>query len=93
MIQIYLSSSYSLIVHLKMTGQLIFRSNKTRFGGGHPTDSFVNDLPDKSTRVVMKFKDSSALYFNDQRKFGWMILIPTIEVDSIDFFRNLGPSR
>lgn len=86
-----LSTKYTLITHLKMTGQLIYRSLKQNFGGGHPTDSLVGKLPDRSTRVVIDFKDGSQLFFNDQRKFGWMRLLPTIEVPNIDFFKKLGP--
>ncbi len=85
-----LSSEYSLVIHLKMTGQLVFRGEKT-FGAGHPSKSLVGDLPDKSTRVVLDFKDGSKLFFNDQRKFGWMRLLPTIEVPQIDFMQKVGP--
>lgn len=85
-----LSSGYSLVIHLKMTGQLVFRG-KQSFGAGHPTDSLVNELPDKSTRVVLRFKNCSKLFFNDQRKFGWMRLLPTIEVPEIDFMKKIGP--
>jgi formamidopyrimidine-DNA glycosylase len=86
-----LSTNYSLITHLKMTGQLIYRSSKQNFGGGHPNDSLVGKLPDRSTRVVIEFSDASQLFFNDQRKFGWMRLLPTVEVPNIDFFKKLGP--
>ena len=85
-----LSSGYSLIIHLKMTGQLVFRSNSAVFGAGHPSGSLVGKLPDKSTRVVFDL-GSAKLFFNDQRKFGWVRLIPTIEIDNIDFFKKLGP--
>ncbi|MBI2592252.1 bifunctional DNA-formamidopyrimidine glycosylase/DNA-(apurinic or apyrimidinic site) lyase [Candidatus Saccharibacteria bacterium] len=101
---IELSSGYSLVIHLKMTGQLVFvpktseqkaKSQKQKaekkFGGGHPTDSLINDLPDKSTRVVIDFTDEPKLYFNDQRKFGWMRLLPTVEVPQIDFMKKVGP--
>jgi formamidopyrimidine-DNA glycosylase len=85
-----LSSKYSLIIHLKMTGQLVFRSETAVFGAGHPNDSLIGKLPDKSTRVTFDF-DSAKLFFNDQRKFGWVRLVPTIEIDNIDFFKKLGP--
>jgi len=85
-----LSTDYTLVIHLKMTGQLVFVGD-IRFGAGHPSDSLVNQLPDKSTRVTIGFKDGSHLYFNDQRKFGWMKLIPTLEVPNIDFMRKVGP--
>ena len=87
---IELSSEYSLVIHLKMTGQLVFRGEKV-FGAGHPTNSLVGELPDKSTRVIIDFNDSSKLFFNDQRKFGWMRLLPTVEVPEIDFMKKVGP--
>lgn len=86
-----LDTNYSLVIHLKMTGQLVFRSKTARFGAGHPNDSLVHDLPDKSTRVVLVFQDNSQLFFNDQRKFGWMRLLPTVEVEQLDFFQKVGP--
>jgi len=89
-LMIDLSTGYSLLIHLKMTGQLVFVGD-TRFGAGHPNDSLVNILPDKSTRVTVQFTDGSALYFNDQRKFGWVRLLPTIEIPNIDFMQKVGP--
>jgi formamidopyrimidine-DNA glycosylase len=86
-----LSTKYSLIIHLKMTGQLVFRSEGERFGAGHPNQSLVGELPDKSTRVTLTFMDGSQLFFNDQRKFGWIRLLPTAEVPNIDFFKKVGP--
>ena len=114
-----LSTGYSLLIHLKMTGQLVFVNkhygnrdsevgnrklkssipitqslspeSEARFGGGHPTDSLINSLPDKSTRVIFEFNDGAKLFFNDQRKFGWVKLIPTIEVPNIDFMKKVGP--
>lgn len=88
---IELSTDYSLVIHLKMTGQLVFRSAGEKFGAGHPNQSLVGQLPDKSTRVTVSFLDGSQLFFNDQRKFGWMRLIPTPEVMNLDFFRKVGP--
>lgn len=85
-----LSTGYSLVIHLKMTGQLVF-VGETRFGAGHPNDSLVNELPDKSTRVTLGFEDGSKLFFNDQRKFGWMRLMPTLEIPNIDFMQKVGP--
>jgi formamidopyrimidine-DNA glycosylase len=89
---ITLNSGYSLVVHLKMTGQLVYvDNNQDRFAAGHPNDSMVNRLPDSSTRVQLTFTDSSTLFFNDQRKFGWMRLLPSTEVMNLPFFRLLGP--
>lgn len=86
-----LTTDYSLMIHLKMTGQLVFVDKDQRFGAGHPTDSLVGELPDKSTRVSFEFADGSQLFFNDQRKFGWIKLLPTIEVQNVDFMKKVGP--
>lgn len=90
-LMIELSTHYTLIIHLKMTGQLVFRSGGERFGAGHPNDSLIGELPDKSTRVTLTFVDDSSLFFNDQRKFGWVRLLPTVEVMNLDFFKKVGP--
>jgi formamidopyrimidine-DNA glycosylase len=85
-----LDSQYTLVIHLKMTGQLVYVGEK-RFGAGHPSDSLIHDLPDKSTRVAMELDGGAKLFFNDQRKFGWVRLLPTIEVENLDFFQKVGP--
>ena len=65
-----------LLVHLKMTGQLILiKKGGKRVVGGHPTVDWVNDLPSKHTRVVISFVKGGKLYFNDMRVFGWMKLV------------------
>jgi formamidopyrimidine-DNA glycosylase len=86
-----LNTKYSLVIHLKMTGQLVYKGEHERFGAGHPNDSLVHDLPDKTTHVQLDFTDGSHLFFNDQRKFGWVRLIPTVEVPQLDFFLKVGP--
>jgi len=85
-----LDTAYTLVIHLKMTGQLVYRGEQV-FGAGHPNDSLIGELPDRSTRVDVEFTDDSHLYFNDQRKFGWMKLYPTLEVPNIDFMQRVGP--
>lgn len=85
-----LSTDYTLVIHLKMTGQLVYRGEQ-QFGAGHPNDSLIGELPDRSTRVILSFTDGSKLFFNDQRKFGWVRLLPTVQVPEIDFFKKVGP--
>ncbi len=89
-LMIDLDTRYSLVVHLKMTGQLIFRGAQS-FAGGHPNDSLIGELPDRSTRVQIEFTDGSRLFFNDQRKFGWVKLLPTDEVKNLPFMQKVGP--
>ena len=90
-LMIELNTKYTLVIHLKMTGQLVYRGDHERFGAGHPNDSLVHDLPDKTTHVQFAFTDGSHLFFNDQRKFGWVRLMPTAEVPYLDFFLKVGP--
>ena len=72
-LQIVLNGERDLLIHLKMTGQLIFVDvDGKRAGGGHPTADWVNDLPAKHTRVIFEFTDTSKLFFNDMRVFGWI---------------------
>jgi len=85
-----LSSGYSLMIHLKMTGQLVYRGEES-FGAGHPNDSLIGELPDKSTRVTLKFAQGGVLFFNDQRKFGWARLLPTAIISKEPFMMKLGP--
>lgn len=86
-----LDTAYSLVVHLKMTGQLVFRAHGgERFGAGHPNDSLIGNLPDRSTRVTITLNGAD-LFFNDQRKFGWMKLIKTDEVENLKFMQTVGP--
>lgn len=84
------NSQYSLVAHLKMTGQMIYRGEK-KFAGGHPTDSLIGELPDRSTRVQIDFTDDTHLFFNDQRKFGWLKLMPTAEIKNLPFMQKVGP--
>lgn len=90
-LMIDLSTKYTLVTHLKMTGQLVFRADDAAFGAGHPNESLIGELPDRSTRVTITFTDGSHLYFNDQRKFGWMKLISTLEVPNMAFMQKVGP--
>ena len=101
----------SMLVHLRMTGQLIYRAcgeesgknyiemiqagdfktslyTEKSFAGGHPTDSFFSELPNKQTRVLFEI-ESGTLYFNDQRKFGFCKIIETDEVLQDEFIKKL----
>ena len=78
--------SLSLLIHLKMTGQLIYDDGK-RFIGGHPTPDMRDEMPNKTTRVIFSFSDKSKLYFNDQRRFGWVRIVEEVG----DLFKKLGP--
>lgn len=87
-----LDSGYSLLFHLKMTGQMVLvKAGGERYAGGHPTKSMADTLPDKSTKVIFRLSDGSTLYFNDQRIFGWVKLVPHAEVARDTLIARLGP--
>lgn len=78
----------NLIIHLKMTGQLVYKMKTKIIAGGHPILNQGQELPNKFTRVIFKFNDESALYFNDVRRFGWIKLVSDEELKKIG--RSLG---
>ena len=82
-----LDNGYSLMIHLRMTGQLIY-DGKERYAAGHPSDNFTDNLPNKQTRVILKFAGGT-LYFNDQRKFGFIKTIKTSEIENDAFIKKL----
>ncbi len=98
---IHFANNYSVIIHLRMTGQLIWRENyssgdiiskeeliEKSFAGGHPNDNFLAELPNKQTRVLVEF-ESGTLFFNDQRKFGFFKVVKTEDVEADSFIRKL----
>lgn len=116
-----LSNNFTMMIHLRMTGQLIWRDDafseqintadydgmsKTaecsksaivadydelaqhQFAAGHPSKNFTAALPNGQTRVSFEFEDGT-LYFNDQRKFGFVKVIPTEAVEQEKFIAEL----
>lgn len=86
------------LIHLKMTGQLIYQPlsinhQSSRIVGGHPTLDWVSQLPSKHTRVIIEFSDGSKLFFNDLRVFGWLRVVEK-EADlerELSSFRGIEP--
>lgn len=77
-----LNNGWSLLIHLKLTGQLIYRS------------LVISDqlsVKDKYTHVVFEFIDGNRLLFNDLRQFGYIKLVKIDELN--DFFarEKIGP--
>ena len=65
-----------LLAHLKMTGQFFFVDKKgDTTGGGHSLSPADLHLPGRHTRVAFHFTDSSTLFFNDMRLFGYTKLV------------------
>lgn len=82
-----LDNDNSLMIHLRMTGQLIY-DGKERYAAGHPSENFTAKLPNKQTRVILTLENGT-LYFNDQRKFGFIKSLKTAEVKNDAFIKKL----
>lgn len=69
-----------LLIHLKMTGQLVY---VPRYNGRY------NDRYNAYSRVVFKFSDNSKLFFNDLRLFGYLKIVDEKEKNKI--LEKFGP--
>lgn len=83
-----LSSGYGFVIHLKMTGQLLY--NDTYLGGHTMNHEKVQTLPNSHTRVIFEFQDTSKLYFQDMRKFGYVELYSKKEIEHYFIQKKLG---
>jgi formamidopyrimidine-DNA glycosylase len=87
---IELDNDFDLVVHLKMTGQLVYQDAKTqniilskKVGG--------ETLPSKYSHVIFSLDKGAKLYFNDLRRFGYIKIIKKQDVASLPFFKEMGP--
>ena len=71
-----LDSEDSLVIHLKLTGRLIYSKKGEELG---------------YSRIVFVFQDNTQLSFTDIRGFGGIWLIPDREFQKIPTLDNLGP--
>lgn len=73
-----LSSGDYLVIHLRMTGRLLYRDDKSQELAKHTSARFT-------------FADNSELHFVDQRKFGTIYLLGEDELNQIPGLRTMGP--
>ncbi|HAG53334.1 MAG TPA: bifunctional DNA-formamidopyrimidine glycosylase/DNA-(apurinic or apyrimidinic site) lyase, partial [Alphaproteobacteria bacterium] len=76
---IHLDNGYSLVFHLGMTGKLVFDI------------SMVSEHLHKHNHFNLYFDDGSYLIFNDIRRFGYVDLTKTDEIESLSYIKTLGP--
>lgn len=89
-LSIDLDNGCSVVIHIKLTGQLIYRGPNLK-NPPITSDKVVGGVPGKHTHVVFELDKDGKLYYNDYRKFGWIRVVKTKEVDEIDFIKKLGP--
>ncbi len=90
-----LSGGAAIMVHLRMSGQLIYRTAKQRLQPlrlSLAATALPQLLPGKHTHVVLEFVDSSALFYNDTRQFGHLRFVSSAaEHDAVFLQAGLGP--
>ncbi|MFA4833814.1 MAG: bifunctional DNA-formamidopyrimidine glycosylase/DNA-(apurinic or apyrimidinic site) lyase [Patescibacteria group bacterium] len=79
-----------LLIHLKMTGQLIYCGKGEIVAGGHEAGGEEKKipgvgeaLPNKHTRLIFSFQGGVKLFFNDLRKFGYAKIVNEKELEKI----------
>lgn len=94
LIIIDVAGKFAILVHLKMTGQLIFLSKRELT----KQIKLLNiekiapvRLPAKSTHVIFEFTDGSKLFYNDFRQFGYLKLVTDKELPHVKELANFGP--
>jgi formamidopyrimidine-DNA glycosylase len=84
-----------ILVHLKMTGQLVYKgksgtNKEISVSGGHPIELSENSLPNKHTYVIFNLEHGT-LYYNDVRQFGYLLYFPDKQtLESEKHFEGLG---
>jgi len=91
-LEIELSNTYTIVIHVKMTGQLIYRgpnlSTKTQL----LSTKVIGGVPGKHTHVIFHLDRGGVLYYNDVRKFGWIKMIKSSKLKTQNqFIGKLGP--
>lgn len=76
-------SRFWLLIHLKMTGQLLYQKKNKIIVGGHSQSPLDIILPSKYSYVIFTFQDGARLFFNDMRQFGYVKLVSASEKELI----------
>lgn len=81
------SNGISLVIHVKMTGQMIY-VNEDQLQGNNFSN--LGQLPNKYTRVIIYLNNGAKLFYNDIRRFGWLKVVPSDKIFNLPYFNNLG---
>lgn len=85
-----LNNDHSLVIHVKLTGQLIYRGPNLSPAPAL-SDKVSGGLGGKHTQVIFYLDKDGKLFYNDFRKFGYIKVVKTEEVEEIPFIAKLGP--
>jgi len=92
-VMIDLSNGWTLVIHLKMTGHLLYGKWQKKGRGWHGLEpkAVKDDSYNKYIRAIFSLNNGKMLAFSDLRRFGKIMLIPTKEVADLPEIKNLGP--
>jgi formamidopyrimidine-DNA glycosylase len=79
----HLQTGGFLLVHLKMTGQLIYCHLGKFIAGGHSLPKIGLELPNKYSHVIFSFADGDRLFFNDMRQFGYLEIVTAQQLEKV----------
>ena len=85
-----LDNGFSIVVHIKLTGQFIYRGPNLKSPSGL-SQKVIGGVPGPHTHVIFSLNQGGALYYNDVRRFGWIKVAKTKDVEEIPFIKKLGP--
>jgi len=84
------ASGKVLLVHLKMSGQFVYKSNSETIMGGHPIELSETELPNKHTHITFEL-EKGTLFYNDTRMFGYLLYYPNAKsFDAENHFGSYG---
>lgn len=86
-----LSNKYSVAIHIKLTGQLIYRGKDEPKTIDVDLTRVGKTLPNNWTHIIFHLDKGATLFYNDLRQFGWVKVVLTDKVGELPFFKELGP--
>lgn len=84
-----LGNNKSLMIHVKMTGQIIYRGPNLNKPLLSPKIS--DGLGGRHTHVIFTLDKEGMIYYNDFRQFGWLKIVDTALVETTDLVGKMGP--
>lgn len=88
---ISLSGGKTLLVHFKLTGQMVWVPEAgERVTVGHPIPFAGSELPAKTTHAIFEI-DGGRLFYNDLRQFGWIKVVESSKLKVQSEIAKLGP--
>lgn len=90
-ISIDLSNGNSIVIHIKLTGQILYRGSNLK-DVPELSKKVLGGIPGIHTHVIFHLDKGGMLYYNDVRRFGWLKVVETAKLEEQnEFVAKLGP--